>query len=358
MEASISSKVRYDTTLVDELQAKQDFKTIINNENLFWITYCKICSFIPEACSDKGNCREPFIPILEGKCILLESEKCMEYTKKIVELTRKFFVDGIGNNTNFDIFVFSNVVNSEFFKENKLDKTLTKQGTSFGKFDYERFKFALPELAKACGAIYTITQQQRFYKDQLLARDSGIKTCDVLQIQWDSNRHHVSPIPLKEIPSEVSLGSALYPSYQQKRLCDCALISKDGQNSFMVHAVILDINGGPFFQSLFNGSMRESQKKEIVFPEHSTSTILAFIDFVYLGGKDFEAQTLSKGCKFDLCELLDFAYTYQVEILKDCCTNLLCLFSTKEDAVNIKCLAERYSNENLKKLSASLDAEY
>lgn len=98
--------------------------------------------------------------------------------------------------------------------------------------------------------------------------------------------------------------------------------------------------------------MKETLHKEILLAEYSENTVRAFIDFIYLGGKTFSQNVILSKNKneINLLELLDFAKTYEIEILLDCCTNLISLFATNKNLVELQPLTTLYEIEHLNKL--------
>ncbi len=107
---------------------------------------------------------------------------------------------------------------------------------------------------------------------------------------------------------------------------------------------------------MFRQDMKENLDKKIDLTQFSESTIAAFIDFLYLGGKECQTRIASGELKVDVVELFEFAHTYQLDILKDCCFNLFCLLSTPENAKQIASLGKTYSDHSLKMLAKKLNS--
>ena len=75
---------------------------------------------------------------------------------------------------------------------------------------------------------------------------------------------------------------------------------------------------------------------------------------VYLGPDQIE-QRARAGEKIDAYGLLEFAKTYEIELLAKLAINLLILSAEKQDQQIIKILAIRYQEESLFKLADYLE---
>lgn len=320
-----------------------DFETIIKDQNLFWLAYCKA------AFPHQTKKMSPFFSIsINGKNINFSGQA--EIIKEIlifIEELRHFFVEGFESKTSFEILV---VKRFDDYLIRKESACIDLKNAPFGCYEVSYHNYiepALPKLAEFCGAIYTGTKKNQEVK----YNTTKTVKAPVIQINW--TKFHVYSITPKLIPELKEMSKAFYSLYQNQQLCDLNLLSSD--TTLKVHAAVLYLYGGAVFQKLLTTDMKETAEQSITFADYSGSTIKAFMDFIYLGGKTFQEKAITafnnnNNDPFDLVELLDFAHSYQQETLIDCCTNLLSLSSTKNDLATLSKLATLYDNQHLKTL--------
>ncbi len=139
--------------------------------------------------------------------------------------------------------------------------------------------------------------------------------------------------------------------------CDFQLIAKNGV-AIQAHSLILRTYAEDFFVNLLSPELSglvESKKKMISLSEYSERAIRAFIDFIYLGGPEFQEKLMSSEYSdLDIWELLEFAHKYQVLVLVDCCTNLISRLATIDEADGVFKAAKLYNNDHLYKLYEEL----
>ena len=137
---------------------------------------------------------------------------------------------------------------------------------------------------------------------------------------------------------------------QKKFLCDFKILTKT--DVLDVHSNILFINGGDVVQKSMENNFIESEKKMISFENFSSETISDYIKFIYLGAENFFKEYISTEMEEEsnIFELFDFANQYQVMPLIDCCTNIISLLATKDNADEIQELVTKYNNSHLQEL--------
>ncbi|MFZ0565934.1 MAG: BTB/POZ domain-containing protein [Chlamydiales bacterium] len=179
----------------------------------------------------------------------------------------------------------------------------------------------------------------------LYEEPSDIRTSENRYVTFD---HFPYPIEPKKIPQRDANGhlKAMYSRYQDQTLCDVSIFTKEG--ILKVHSAPLCEYGGKMVKEMI--LQQEPTEKEIRFDEFSLKCVKAFIDFVYLGEKGLEPKSVRER-DVDVYELLKMAYTYQVQPLIDCCTNLISLSASVNDLEKVKSYADSYKNGHLLELS-------
>jgi hypothetical protein len=336
---------------LDRCLERKDFERIIKNKELFYLAYCK--AIFPHQNKEESDA---FMVSIVGKSINVSGkDHIIKQTQDMIEDLRELFMEGLeSKKTSFEILAVKRWRDYCFRKESPLiDLCFATNGCY--DWCYDNFiKPALPTLAEFCSATYIEDK-----KNQLLRTNredhAKIEEVSVIRIQWQEGSHFVYPIPPKSIPEQEDLSKAFYSLYQKQQCCDFSLSSKEGVLIHM-HSSLLYINGGPVFQALLVDNMKENAAKMITFPEYSQNTVQAFVEFIYLGGKAFSEKMIASHNQnpINLAELFEFANTYQITILVDCCTNLMSLFATKEDLETLQDLATLYDNSHLKQLCEHL----
>lgn len=314
--------------------SQKDFDTILKDPDLFWLSFCK--SFFLH---QNKNYDVNFYVTIENEEILYSGiNGTIEELRKTIEKIRECLIEGLHNRKNVTIQQTS----YSFFPSYYLftpDNLSNNCPTEFkiSKDWYESFmKHVLPDFLENCGA--TCIQERT--EDSTRSR---------LQITWKDVL--IYPIASKPISTPEPIGKALYPLYQKQEHCDFTICCADGV-VIKSHFALLYGYGGYVLQKLLTSDFKESKDRVITFETHSTDIIKDFLEFIYLGGKEFsEKMILSKDLDIiKLYELFDFAHMYGIETLMDCCTNLISLKATKEDISEIKELANLYNNEHLQQL--------
>lgn len=331
---------------LDMCLERKDCESIIKDPDLFWLAYCK--TIFPHQNKKDGW---SFSVSIEDKNISFSGkDHTIEKMQEMIEEIRKFLLEGLESKKNCEILVIERLGYFYLRKESEfIDVVHTPVGYPDGWY-HNGIKAALPNLAELCGAIYTEAKKSQLVQVHSLL-PAEIKSVPVIRINWQEESHLVYPIPPTFIPEQEEVGKALYCLYQKQQLCDFSLASKD--NTIKVHSSLLYIYGGPVLQKLLTSDMKETVDKVVSFPEYSQNTVQAFIEFIYLGGRGFSEKVVASKNQntinlFELFDLFEFANTYQVKNLIDCCTNLITLVANKQDLKLIQNLADFYDNKHLK----------
>lgn len=344
-----------DLCLRDDLESvewhlvREDFASIINDQELFWLAFCK--AVFP---NQNSKYRWTFSIAIDGKVIRISGkEHIIEEVKKAVEEIRNFFTENSANHKDFNLIVFDNSVGCFLKRESSL---IDASGNSdlHGWVYRDYIKSALPMLATMCGTTLTIEEE----KDRLVKWHHHfppkVWKVEVHTIHWQAKHHMVYRIPPKEIPERVDVGQALYSLYQQEKMCDFTLVTK--KNGIVkCHSSMLYLYGGTL-QELLSSGMRELMEGKISFEDYSPKTVRAFLDYIYLGGPAFSRKftTTQKADQVNLLKLFELANRWMVKPLIDTCTNLISLGATEKDIVNIQPLAAAHHNDHLSELCKHL----
>lgn len=331
---------------------RKDYEPIIKDPDLFWLAYCK--AILPH--QKKEEVEYFFVSIVDKNVSYLGKETIIKKMQNMIEEIRKFLLEGLESKINCEILVIEDLVTCYLRKESPLID-LTEERIGYSKSLYHTFiKPALPNLAEFCGAIYAKDTKNQLVKQYTLS-PASIISVEVIQINWQKESWLVYPIPPKLIPQQEEMGKALYSLYQKQQLCDFSLVSKD--NIIQVHSSLLYIYGGPVLQKLLTSDMKETIDKVISLADYSHTTVQAFIEFIYLGGKGFSEKVVSSNNQntINLFELFELANAFQIENLIDCCTNLITLVANKQDLKVIQHLASLYGNKHLEQLCEHLSSK-
>lgn len=317
-----------------ECLTHKDFDSILRDPELFWLSFCK--SFFDH--QSKNYDVNFFVTIENGEIRYSGMNGTMEELRNTIEKIRHCLIDGLNNRKNVAILqtCYSFFPSSYLFTPENLSNNCPAE-FKISKDWYESFiKHVLPDFLENCGASYT----QEPTEDPARSR---------IHINWKNIL--IYPIPSKTIAAPQPIGEVLYALYQTQQHCDFTISCTDG-TMIKTHSALLYAYGGSVLQKLLTSQFKESKDKVITFGNHNNDIIKIFLEFIYLGGEKFiEGMTLSTDLNITkLYELFEFAHMYEVQILIDCCTNLISLKATKENLREIKELANFYNNEHLKQL--------
>ncbi len=214
---------------------------------------------------------------------------------------------------------------------------------------YKSYEQALPLLAKSLGA--TLTCQKKEQKFIIDDREETRKV-QIHTISWNKEHYRafaIAPEPVVEPPS---FEAGFEKMFQEQKLCDMMLVSKD-QKKIGVHAAILFQRAGDMIQALLTSQMKETQTRKIDFSEFDADVVKAFATFTYIGAARF-LNAFGKKPSCDHFELFRFAQTYQIEPLISCVANIITLLDPEEHKELIASFAELYQTPQLVKLHEHL----
>lgn len=343
-----------DITQLNNLLQTKDYKTIIENSQLFSNAFLKILS-------PKTN-RERSIYITQEENALILTGISYSYNELInaLERLREIFVKEYAVKKSITIvcvdfeekcFILNKKNDNSFV--NLRDLLINEKSTPSIFFH----EYILPNMQAFCeilGATCSNDSNRITIKSTIPVEAQQLEP-KIFEISWGATlKSFTYPIPPKKI-ERGNLEQSISSLYKEQKFCDIVIKTKD-ENVIKAHSTILFAFGGEMIQSMLTANMKESNEKIICFSDFSKDVIKAFVDFIYFGEKELEPNSFSKR-NVDLSELLRMAHTYQVLPLINHCTNLFSLLSTKENAEDIKCLADFYNNDHLKELYQCLSGK-
>lgn len=320
-------------SVVDDCLVRNDCDTILLDKDLFWLAFCKALASNKDR---EVRCRFE-VSLHQNSVKIWGSDDLIEKTQCFVEELRLFFLDSSKNRLDFEVFAVKDCGCCHLLKESPIFDLSQVNDSEYSYLWYSSLiKPALPELARFCGAVYS----EEHKKITVRTSDyTQVENCEAIQVNWLAERPLVYLIPPKNIPVQIpnqDIGS---------QPCDFILSSADKQTN--IHSSVLLLNAGPVIQKMLSTQMKEAEEHMIMFSEYSQDTVDNFIQFLYHGGQSLLSynQEISH-----LVELFEFANTYQIEALIDCCTNLFCAFATQDDLEILTDLVDKYDNNHLKLL--------
>lgn len=145
----------------------------------------------------------------------------------------------------------------------------------------------------------------------------------------------------------------LYDEYLQGKNCDCELIAKDG--------IIIKMHDSVFRENVNPPLISSSPNATKTLPLHlqkwGAHVIRAFVEYLYIGYDAFLKKygQLPEASKYGpptpcipIFALLEFAHEYHQLYLFQCCREIICSVTTKEDAENVLRVAKNCENSRLK----------
>ena len=338
------SHEKHDISELNGLLKRRDYLSVINDQQLFWLTFCKAC---PVDMTRKDLFS---IKINSETLVITGRDHIVKNIKKRVEIIRNWFCASVKEKKNFAIAII-HFTDPYICKDSEIiDFDECKKVYWYKYF----IKPSLPGLAQLLGMTGEITQTTRFLKYK---RSSPHKyEADLFSVRLNRREHFVYPITPKPREIRENTSKVLYDLYKKQICCDIALVSSDKRTK--THSCMLYAHGGEFFQTLITAGMKETLDGVIVLDEFHSETIHHFVDFVYLGSEALLENVTSASGEVDVFELFRFANQYQIPPLIDCCTNLISLLTNKEDLDVIRLLSEKYSNEHLKELVVYLQKDH
>lgn len=346
--AVLEVNLNFDSTETADIFARGDYQKIINSSTHFWNAFC--C----ESAKQKFEDAAVFSISLKAKRINISGDdRIVKDIQKCVEKIRELFVNGYAAQKSFLIcpLVIDDFV---YFKGDAKAQAVDLKNyltdpTRIKKLWFTEYIFpSLEGLSHSLRANFSIHKR---YKEIYGPGWIQSGKFSALKIDWIAREHFVYSIPPISIPPRADTQKALYLMYKDRPdLCDLSLEACDGV--VKIHSAALYIYGGEVMQAMFKpDALRD---KKVCFKEFSLTTVMAFVDFIYLGQAGLMPEAIQQS-GVSLTELLKLAYSYQLNnTLIDCCINLLNLLSLPKDAQKINHLAQQYENEHLKKLGEHL----
>lgn len=346
-------------TLASNL-ASRKIIPILENKRSFWLLFCntlKTLSIHPEHSSSMHawQCKEE-------RVICIGIAHLNSYLQYRMNLIRNALLSGLKERhpTILCPLVQHIYGSINYLYLIPLDKDLKANFSSFDELalesnlpDYSNiFLPCLLALIESLGATLSKQHIQPNILDDPRQDQESQQLLEALYIHFPSRAVYPIP-PLSIIPRTFKEQSQeFYDLFLQQIFCDATLVFFDGE--LKVHALILCAStNGEMLKKALTGPFQESSTKTLDLFEFSMTTGSAFIDFIYLGPDAITPETL-KDKNVDVYELLKIAHFYQVLPLINCCTNVISLIASKEDAESIGVLADLYENAHLQNLTKYL----
>ncbi len=329
-----------DITRFEACLKRADIGAILNDPVLFLAAFCKS---LPQSAFRMGLTISQI-----GNKIIMKGDGTLNYLPLSIEKLRPFFLEGFEAHQNFEIYYLKDFNWDYLMKPaESFDFTIDVNGriNCSDKF----IKPSLSALSDLLGAEYSASSKTVSVKTCKYS-PAKLEKVEIIQIRWKNDINAAYQVLPRMIPKPKDLRQILYSDCLFGKNCDYRLIANNGV-AIGVHSLMLRTYADDVFEKLISSGMIESQEKTIGLSDFSETTIRAFIDFVYLGGPEFQEKLMSsKLIDLDIWDLLELAYRFQVNTLVDCCTNLLSRFATVDDAYSLLKAAKLYNNEHLKEL--------
>ena len=339
-----------DTQKFNEYRELADYGAIIREPLLFLAAYFKV---FPTVSADPSFQVSHFM----NKTVAQGSE-LLKKVAEIIEKLRPFFARSFESETDFNVCFIEDFNDNAYFKElsDKLDCSKNQVDRISCLCFKQYIEPALSKFATNCGATYN--EVFKLLQVKSLKGPLQIKKVKVLEITWNIDSHTPHKIFPKKIidvrakPSNKMM--ELYDDYKEEKNCSYRVIV---QNNVVIkiHCYMITQNAKEALKNLLILKRIDFQNKSIDLTDFSESTILAFLDFVYLNSATFQRKLMIEEYTVsEILNILPFAIQYQLPALSDCCTNLLSRIASKADADQIYVAAETYNNEHLKTLYQAL----
>jgi|GEM_PF-2724418 len=340
-----------DTHKFHEVYALADYGAIVNEPHLFLAAYFKV---FPTLSPDPSFQVSHFM----NKTVAQGSE-LLKKVAETIEKLRPFFAKGFEEEKDFNICYIQDFNDNGYFKEpaDKLDCSKNQIDRISCNCFKEYIEPALSRFATNCGATYN--EGVKHLQVKSLKGPLQIKKVKVMELTWNIGSHTPYKIFPKKLIDSTTLTNKMmefYEDYKDERNCNYQIIAQN-HVAIKIHCYMITRNAKEAFKNLLLLKRIDFDNKSIDLRDFSESTILAFLDFVYLDSAIFQRKMMVE--EYTVAEILDilpFATQYQLPTLLDCCTNLLSRIASKADAMEIYAAAETYNNEHLKLLHNKLIA--
>ncbi len=210
----------------------------------------------------------------------------------------------------------------------------------------------MEQVAKTVAATCTISKTQTIVDLKGCIGPHPVEV-DLFSIVWSERDHFVYPVPPRVPEEQPHLNLELYKLYSAEGQphCDLTIQDKNGKKT-KVHSLVLLVSKSNKLAGLVQRAL-SSKNKTLIIESFSMEAIRKFIDFAYLGPKALDPDTWQSK-EITTNGLLALAHYLEMAPFMDCCTNLLSLTATQDDAAHINRLANLYNNEHLRALALYL----
>lgn len=343
-----------DVKSLNDMVCRKDFEIIVKDKNLFLAKFCK--TFAEKR--DKPN--EGFDVEVVGDQVSITGRKhIISKVKEQVELFRSLALEAFETRCEVDRVIIS-IIDDYFLRKpsstNCIDLTDWLSDNVKDKMDKMWFRdFVRPYLHDFFESLafnYSDSKTTQLVQNDELFAPKHEKVI-AIRIALKHDQHLTYPITPVAIPSVSCPDPSFYERYKLGKLCDYSLISSEGKE-LRVHGIILDIYGGPYFQTLLSSKMKETIEKSIKM-DYPYEVIQNVVDTLYLGPKHLEGK-LFGGEEIDVYGILQFAHAHNLQPLFKQMINLLMLIARSSDAETIKGLANCYRDDDLHRLANHLSS--
>jgi len=278
-----------------------DAISIIQDSNLFWLTFCKEASLLEEKKNAVISFKESGNTLTVKAC---EKDYLSEMRSQI-EKIRKIFLKNFIKKEDFTLaciggmFRYSVRESSPVINEGEIERSDYISSRLFNDI----LQPSLPGLFQTFGARSVKCKiPQKIYSPYL--KKVITEELEGFKVRWIQNANSAPP-------RQRSLAESIYAMVGQ-RFGDLELVARDG--SIRVHRVVFFAQGGEVLQ-------KKLQDSEIVlnFREFALATVEGFVRFVYL--RELSLEYLQAN-NVDLIELLKIGEACQMPDLVNCCTSL------------------------------------
>ena len=338
-----------DITSLEELLGRKDYPTILKSSELFLSVYYRAMNTFHKNDSMYSVSRQ-------GNTIKVKWDNSLTEIEKGVERVRVLLESQYREKKTCTILPITIAIETYLQTPSPQIIDLSNStGEESGRISHCLYRDyilpVIPRIAEIIGAIFSATTLEQHY-------NSGYQTqtCEIkgFTITFLASEHFIYPIEPVTISARDSMEKSMYDLYKDKDQPLCTLVLRTaGDSEVRMHPFPFYQYGGDALKKMIGGHFKETRDQAINFSHFSDQTVREFVEFLYLGPNALTPEVFFAK-EVNLCELLDMAHTYQVPLLVDCCTNLLSLVATPDQAGDIKRIADMYENSHLQKLCEHL----
>ncbi|XP_065837937.1 kelch-like protein 20 [Oscarella lobularis] len=135
--------------------------------------------------------------------------------------------------------------------------------------------------------------------------------------------------------------TALFDSFRKSdSLCDVVIVSKDGQQRFPAHRIIL-ANAGQFFRVMFEGKFKERVQADVALGNVDGATTKMLIEYAYTGRTECPASVENVLSLYEAARYVQFDGLFQL------CSDWLKRHVDKSTCVSMGIIADQYDDSDL-----------